>query len=109
MFLLTSRLPSDQFSDSKQDFLSEDVCFNKNHREEFLEGRVIGMHTENSWLNSVCSYWPDADALMNSAEGLKDEEAGIFNEVLQTGNQEKVIHKNLGNKKSRFLMSHEEL
>lgn len=41
---------------------------------------------------------------MNSAEGLKDEEAGIFNEVLQTGNQEKVIHKNLGKKKSRFLM-----
>lgn len=40
MFFLTSRLPSDQFSDSKQDFLSEDVCFNKNHGEEFLEGRV---------------------------------------------------------------------
>lgn len=32
---------------------------------------------------------------MNSAEGLKDEKAGIFNKVLQTGNQEKVIHKNL--------------
>lgn len=41
---------------------------------------------------------------MNSAEGLKDEEAGIFNKVLQTGNQEKVIHKNLENKKSIFLM-----
>lgn len=41
---------------------------------------------------------------MNSAEGLKDEEAGIFNKVLQTGNQEKVIHENLGNKKSRSLM-----
>lgn len=35
---------------------------------------------------------------MNSAEGLKDEEAGIFNKVLQTGDQEKVIDKNLGNK-----------
>lgn len=46
---------------------------------------------------------------MNSAEGLKDEEAGIFNKVLQTGNQEKVIHKNLGNKKSRFLMKDEEV
>lgn len=32
---------------------------------------------------------------MNSAEGLKDEEAGIFNEVLQASNQEEVIHKNL--------------
>lgn len=42
---------------------------------------------------------------MNSAKGLKDEEAGVFNKVLQTGNQEKVIDKNLGNKKiTRLLM-----
>ena len=32
---------------------------------------------------------------MNSAEGLKDEEAGILDEVLQASNQEEVIHKNL--------------
>lgn len=38
---------------------------------------------------------PNADALVNSAEGLKDEEAGIFNEVLQASNQEEVIHKHL--------------
>lgn len=41
---------------------------------------------------------------MNSAEGLKDEKTSIFNKVLQTSNQEKVIHKNLEDKKKpRFL------
>lgn len=41
---------------------------------------------------------------MNSAEGLKDEKTSIFNKVLQTSNQEKVVHKNLENKKKpRFL------
>lgn len=44
---------------------------------------------------NAASHSPDADALVNSAEGLKDEEAGIFNEVLQASNQEEVIHKNL--------------
>lgn len=28
MFFRTSRLPTDQFSDGKQDFLSEDLCLN---------------------------------------------------------------------------------
>lgn len=36
---------------------------------------------------------------MNPAEGLKDEESGILNEVLQASNQEEVIHKDLGDKK----------
>lgn len=40
-------------------------------------------------------YLPDANALMDSAEGLKNEKAGIFNEVLKASNQEEVIHKNL--------------
>lgn len=44
---------------------------------------------------NASSYKPDADALVNSAEGLKDEEAGIFNKVLKASNQEEVIHKNL--------------
>ena len=36
-----------------------------------------------------------ADAFMNSAECLEDQEAGILNEVIQAGNQEEVIHENL--------------
>ena len=43
----------------------------------------------------VLSDLPDANALVNPAEGLKDEETGILNEVLQASNQEEVIHKNL--------------
>lgn len=36
---------------------------------------------------------------MNSAEGLKDEEAGILNKVLQASNKEEVIHQNLKDRK----------
>ena len=35
---------------------------------------------------------------MNSTEGLKDEEAGILNEILKTSNQKEVVHKNLEDK-----------
>lgn len=45
---------------------------------------------------------PDANALMNPAEGFKDEEAGVLNEVLQASNQEKVIHKNLRKRETRI-------
>lgn len=38
---------------------------------------------------------PDANALMDSAESFKDEQAGILDEVLKASNQEKVIHQNL--------------
>lgn len=44
MFFLTFRLTSDKFSDGKQDFLPK---LNINHHEEFVEGRLIGIHTEN--------------------------------------------------------------
>lgn len=104
MFFLTSHLPSDQFSDNNQDFLSGDVCLNSHHFEEIVEGRLIRIHTENGWLISFFSYKPDADALMNSAEGLKDEKSGIFNKVLQTSHQEKVVHKNLENKKAQIFI-----
>lgn len=40
---------------------------------------------------------------MDSAEGLEDEEAGVLDEVLQAGDQEEVIHKNLGNRKRVIL------
>lgn len=43
-------------------------------------------------------YLLDANALMDSAEGLKNEKAGILNKVLEASNQEEVIHKNLKNK-----------
>lgn len=36
----------------------------------------------------------DADALMDATEGLEDKQASVLNEVLQTSNQEKVIHEN---------------
>lgn len=42
---------------------------------------------------------------MNSAEGLKDEKTSIFNKVLQTSNQEKVVHKDLENKKAQIFIS----
>lgn len=42
---------------------------------------------------------PDADALMNPTKRLEDEEAGIFNEVLEASNQEEIIHENLRIKK----------
>ncbi len=38
---------------------------------------------------------PYTDALVNSAEGLEDEQAGIFNEVLKAGHKEKIIHQYL--------------
>ena len=38
---------------------------------------------------------PDADALVDTAESLKDEETGVLDEVLQTGHQEEVVHQNL--------------
>lgn len=41
---------------------------------------------------------PDADALVDSAEGLKDEEAGVLDEVLQASDQEEVVDQNLGDK-----------
>lgn len=43
---------------------------------------------------------PDADALVNPTEGLEDEESSVFNEVLEAGHQEEVIHKNLSEKNS---------
>lgn len=38
---------------------------------------------------------PDADALMNPTKRLKDEEAGVLNEILKASDQKEVIHKNL--------------
>lgn len=38
---------------------------------------------------------PDADALMNPTERLKDEQPSVLNEILQTSHQEKVIHQYL--------------
>lgn len=35
---------------------------------------------------------------MNPTKGLKDEETGIFNEVLKASDQEEIIHKNLKEK-----------
>lgn len=35
---------------------------------------------------------------MDSAEGLKDEEAGVLDEVLQASDQEEVVDQNLGDK-----------
>jgi len=37
---------------------------------------------------------------VNSAEGLKDEEPGILDKVLQASNQEEVIHENLRDRKT---------
>ena len=34
---------------------------------------------------------PDADALMDTTEGLENEETCIFNEVVKAGNQEEVV------------------
>lgn len=42
---------------------------------------------------------------MNSAEGLKDEEPCVLDEVLQASNQEEVIHKNLRDGK-KFMLEH---
>lgn len=38
---------------------------------------------------------PDADALMDAAEGLKYEEPSILYEVLEARHQEEIIHKHL--------------
>lgn len=38
---------------------------------------------------------PYADALVNSAEGLKDKQASVFNEVLEARHQEEIIHQHL--------------
>lgn len=38
---------------------------------------------------------PDADALVNPTKGLKDEEAGVLDEILKAGDQEEVVHENL--------------
>lgn len=38
---------------------------------------------------------PYADTLVNSAEGLKDKQASILNEVLKACHQEEIIHQHL--------------
>lgn len=38
---------------------------------------------------------PYTDALVNSAEGFEDEQTSVFDEVLETRHQEKVIHQHL--------------
>lgn len=47
---------------------------------------------------------PDADTLMDTTKCLKNEETGVLNEVLQTGNQKEVIHKNLEGKEKLLLL-----
>jgi len=37
----------------------------------------------------------DTDALVNSTEGLEDEQTSVLNEVFKTGHQEEVIYQNL--------------
>ena len=38
---------------------------------------------------------PDTDALMNATERFKDKQSCIFNEIIQTGDQEEVIDQHL--------------
>jgi len=38
---------------------------------------------------------PDADALVDPDERLKDEQAGVLNEVIYAGDQEEIIHQHL--------------
>lgn len=48
-------------------------------------------------------FLPDANALVDSAESLKNEKAGILDEVLKAGNQEEVVYQNL--KKEQYFSS----
>lgn len=38
---------------------------------------------------------------MNATEGLEDEKPGVFNEVLQAGHQEEVVHQDLEEEKNQ--------
>lgn len=55
--------------------------------------------TSHTFLTGKLIYFkhslPDADALMNPTKRLKDEETGVFNEILKASNQEEIIHKDL--------------
>lgn len=47
---------------------------------------------------------PDADALMNPTKRLKDEEAGVLNEILKASHQKEVIDKDLNGDKAKSLL-----
>lgn len=47
---------------------------------------------------------PDADALMNPTKRLKDEEAGVLNEILKASHQKEVIDKDLNGNKAKSLL-----
>lgn len=47
---------------------------------------------------------PDADALMNPTKRLKDEEAGILNEILKARHQKEVIDEDLKGHKAKPLL-----
>jgi hypothetical protein len=42
----------------------------------------------------ITAYVPNADALMYSAESLKNHKSGILNKLIQNGNKEKVVEQN---------------
>lgn len=44
---------------------------------------------------------PDADALMNPTKRLKDEEAGVLNEILKASHQKEVIDEDLNGNKAK--------
>lgn len=47
---------------------------------------------------------PDADALMNPTKCLKDEKAGVLNEILKAGHQKEVIDEHLNGDKAKSLL-----
>lgn len=51
---------------------------------------------------SAPPHLPDADTLVDATERLEDEQASVLDEVLQTGNQEEVIHQHLRERPKRI-------
>lgn len=47
---------------------------------------------------------PDADALMNPTKRLKDEEAGVLDEILKASHQKEVIDEDLNGNKDKSLL-----
>lgn len=68
-----------------------------------VKQRAAARTVTDKWTDSKDGI-PDADALMNPTKGLKDEEAGVLNEILQARHQKEVINENLNENTATMLL-----
>ena len=58
---------------------------------------MVRQYNATVWLLNINknANLPDANTLMNSTESFEYKQPSVFNEILQTGDQEEIIHQYL--------------